>query len=173
MRRCSIPRLLDQRRQIPDSPRYGTAACRGQAPHGAPGAPPPPHLALAAARRRSAPGEDAAVAPGRRPSSSPRTRSRSPTSAIGAYAVAVNANDIVAMGGEPCISPRRSFLRPAPPRRTLERIFSDIADACARAGILWVGGHTEVTPVVTRTVVCGQAVGFLSGNLSDGRGEAG
>ncbi|HUI69094.1 MAG TPA: AIR synthase-related protein, partial [Spirochaetia bacterium] len=39
----------------------------------------------------------------------------------------------------------------------------DIEDACEKAGLLWVGGHTEVTPAVTHTVVCGQAVGFLSG----------
>ena len=77
--------------------------------------------------------------------------------------VAVNANDIVAMGGRPVYLTTTILLAPGATEEELERIFSDIADACRRAGILWVGGHTEVTPVVTRTVVCGQAVGFLSG----------
>lgn len=40
--------------------------------------------------------------------------------------------------------------------------------------MLWVGGHTEVTPVVRRTVICGQAVGFLSGRpLSTGGAKPG
>jgi hydrogenase maturation factor len=82
---------------------------------------------------------------------------------LGAYAVAVNANDIVAMGGEPVYFTTTVLLAQGTTEDDLEEIFSDIADACARNGLLWVGGHTEVTPVVNRTVVCGQAVGFLSG----------
>jgi hydrogenase expression/formation protein HypE len=80
---------------------------------------------------------------------------------IGTYTVAVNANDIVAMGGIPVYltttilcPPGCSFLR-------LETVFQDIRRACELAGILWIGGHTEVTSAVTRIVVSAQAVGFL------------
>jgi hydrogenase maturation factor len=109
------------------------------------------------------PGEDAAVAPGAPTlviTSDPITFAGD---RIGAYAVAVNANDIVAMGGTPRYLTTTLLLAPGTTEEDLERIFMDIADACHKADILWVGGHTEVTPLVRRTVICGQAVGFLAG----------
>lgn len=108
------------------------------------------------------PGEDAAVAPGAPTiviTADPITFT---DERIGAYVVAVNANDIVAMGGTPVYLTTTILLAPGATEDDLERLFADISDACGKAGILWVGGHTEVTPVVKRTVVCGQAVGFLS-----------
>jgi len=120
------------------------------------------------------PGEDAAVAPGDRMlviTADPITFA---DDRIGAYAVAVNANDIVAMGGTPVYLTTTILLAPGTTEDYLERLFLDIADACRTVGILWVGGHTEVTRVVTRTVVCGQAVGFLSGKpLSTGGARVG
>jgi hydrogenase maturation factor len=120
------------------------------------------------------PGEDAAVAPGAGTlviTADPITFT---DERIGAYTVAVNANDIVAMGGTPVYLTTTILLAPGATEEDLERIFLDISDACVKAGILWVGGHTEVTPVVTRTVVCGQAVGFLSGQpLSTGGARPG
>jgi len=109
------------------------------------------------------PGEDAAVAPGAGTlviTADPITFA---DERIGAYTVAVNANDIVAMGGTPVYLTTTILLAPGTTEEALERIFEDIESACRRVGILWVGGHTEVTRVVRRTVVCGQAVGFLSG----------
>jgi hydrogenase expression/formation protein HypE len=113
----------------------------------------------------ASPGEDAAVAPGSKTiviTADPITFTEE---RIGAYAVAVNANDIVAMGGTPVYVTTTILLAPGSTEDDVERIFSDIADACRKAGILWVGGHTEVTPVVRRTVICGQAVGFLTGRM--------
>jgi hydrogenase expression/formation protein HypE len=107
------------------------------------------------------PGEDAAVAPGSETiviTADPITFTEE---RIGAYVVAVNANDIVAMGGKPVYLTTTVLLAPGATAEDLEAIFIDISDACRKAGILWVGGHTEVTPVVRRTVVSGQAVGFL------------
>ncbi len=109
------------------------------------------------------PGEDAAVAPGAATlviTADPITFA---DERIGAYTVAVNANDIVAMGGTPVYLTTTILLAPGTTEESLERIFIDIESACRKVGILWVGGHTEVTRVVRRTVVCGQAVGFLSG----------
>jgi hydrogenase maturation factor len=80
---------------------------------------------------------------------------------IGAYVVAVNANDIVAMGGRPVYLTTTLLAPPGTTDERLEAVFADIAAACAAAGMLWAGGHTEVTPAVTRIVVAGQAVGFL------------
>ncbi len=109
------------------------------------------------------PGEDAAVAPGAATlviTADPITFA---DERIGAYTVAVNSNDIVAMGGTPVYLTTTILLAPGATEDDLEKIFLDIAEACRKVGILWVGGHTEVTRVVRRTVVCGQAVGFLSG----------
>ncbi|HEY9593524.1 MAG TPA: AIR synthase related protein, partial [Spirochaetia bacterium] len=120
------------------------------------------------------PGEDAAVAPG----ASTLVITADPITftdeRIGAYTVAVNANDIVAMGGRPVYMTTTVLLAPGATEDDLERIFVDISRACEKAGILWVGGHTEVTSVVRRTVVCGQAVGFLAGSpLSTGGARPG
>jgi hydrogenase maturation factor len=82
---------------------------------------------------------------------------------LGAYAAAVNANDIVAMGGTPVYFTITLLMPPGTTEEDIEEVFLDVEDACAKNGLLWVGGHTEVTPAVTHAVVCGQAVGFLSG----------
>lgn len=108
------------------------------------------------------PGEDAAVAAGAETivlTADPITFTGE---RIGTYVVAVNANDIVAMGGRPVYLTTTVLLPPGSTEDELEDIFAEIARACRKNDILWVGGHTEVTPVVTRTIVCGQAVGFLS-----------
>jgi len=81
---------------------------------------------------------------------------------IGAYVVAVNANDIVAMGGRPVYLTTTMLAPPGTTDERLEAVFADIAEACRTAGMLWAGGHTEVTPAVNRIVVAGQAVGFLA-----------
>jgi hydrogenase expression/formation protein HypE len=81
---------------------------------------------------------------------------------IGAYAVAVNANDVVAMGGRPRYLTTTLLLPRGTTEARCEEIFAEISAAAVKAGMLWVGGHTEVTPAVNRIVVCGHAVGFLS-----------
>jgi len=109
------------------------------------------------------PGEDAAVAPGAGTlviTADPITFA---DERIGAYTVAVNSNDIVAMGATPVYLTTTILLAPGTTEAEVERIFADIETACRTVGVLWVGGHTEVTRVVRRTIVCGQAVGFLSG----------
>ena len=68
------------------------------------------------------------------------------TSEIGWYAVNVNANDVAVMGATP-----RWFLAtvllPAgqATAEMAERIFAQIADACAALGVSLAGGHTEIT----------------------------
>ena len=120
------------------------------------------------------PGEDAAVAPGAPMlviTADPITFT---DERIGAYTVAVTSNDIVAMGGSPMYLTTTILLAPGATEEELEKIFVDISEACRKVGILWVGGHTEVTRAVRRTVVCGQAVGFLTGEpLSTGGARPG
>jgi hydrogenase expression/formation protein HypE len=80
---------------------------------------------------------------------------------IGTYTVAVNANDIVAMGGIPVYLTTTILCPPGCTPRRLETVFQDLRRACENSGILWIGGHTEVTSAVRRIVVSAQAVGFL------------
>lgn len=80
---------------------------------------------------------------------------------IGVYTVAVNCNDVVAMGGRPLYLTTTILLPPGTASRRLSRIFAELKKAAEGAGIHWVGGHTEVTSAVSRIVVAAQAIGFL------------
>lgn len=87
------------------------------------------------------------------------------TEEIGAYALAINANDLATMGALP-----RWFLAtillPAgtTTRAGVSRIFSQIGRACRRLKISLCGGHTEVTAAVTRPVVVGCLLGQCQKN---------
>ncbi|MBA7473130.1 MAG: hypothetical protein GH155_07840 [Spirochaeta sp.] len=80
---------------------------------------------------------------------------------IGTYSVAVNCNDIVAMGGIPKYLTTTILLPPDYNSEELPEVFTEISHACRQAGVLWVGGHTEVTSAVTRIVISAQMVGSL------------
>ena len=80
---------------------------------------------------------------------------------LGRYAVLVNANDIATAGATP-----RWFLATVLlPRGTSAAealwLLGDIADAAREIGVTPVGGHTEVTGVVTRPVVSGTMLGVV------------
>lgn len=80
---------------------------------------------------------------------------------IGTYVVAVNANDIVAMGGIPRYLSTTILVPPGTHFAAVRSVFERIGEASRRLGLLWIGGHTEVTPAVTRLVVSGNAIGTL------------
>lgn len=82
------------------------------------------------------------------------------TDEIGWYAVHVNANDIAALGATP-----RWFLATLllPEHDTtpalVEKVFAQIAQACAEIGAALVGGHSEITFGLDRPIVVGQMLG--------------
>jgi hydrogenase maturation factor len=82
------------------------------------------------------------------------------TDELGWYAVNVNANDVAVRGAEP-----RWFLAtvllPAggATEASVAALFAGLAEACDTLGVILVGGHTEVTPAVTRPVVVGTMMG--------------
>jgi hydrogenase expression/formation protein HypE len=82
---------------------------------------------------------------------------------IGFYTVAVNCNDIVAMGGRPRYLTTTILLPPGTEEQRLRTIFGELEKASQQAGVLWVGGHTEVTSAVNRIIISAQALGFLRG----------
>ena len=80
---------------------------------------------------------------------------------IGTYVAAVNANDVVAMGGIPRYLTTTILVPPGTEADRVRAIFERIGKAARTLGLLWIGGHTEVTNAVTRIVVSGQAIGSL------------
>jgi hydrogenase expression/formation protein HypE len=82
------------------------------------------------------------------------------TEEIGYYGVVVNINDIATMGAIP-----RWFLATLlfPEERTdlglIEKVFSQIHNACLRFGVSFVGGHTEITPGIGRMILSGHMIG--------------
>jgi len=82
------------------------------------------------------------------------------TDEIGYYAVNVNTNDIVCMGGTPKWFQSTILL---PEKITtedlIEQIFKNIHDTCKLMNITVIGGHTEVTPGIDRPIVIGSLLG--------------
>lgn len=81
----------------------------------------------------------------------------------GWYSVCVNANDIAACGGIPRYYSAAIIL---PAGQTslvdVEALFAEIEEACNQIGVLWVGGHTEVSQAVHNVLVAGQMIGEVA-----------
>lgn len=82
------------------------------------------------------------------------------TDEIGYYAVNVNVNDVVCMGGTPKWFQSTILL---PEKNTtedlIENIFKNIHNTCQSMNITVIGGHTEVTPGIDRPIVIGSLLG--------------
>jgi hydrogenase expression/formation protein HypE len=82
------------------------------------------------------------------------------TDEIGRYAVNVCANDVACCGATP-----RWFLATLllPEGNTtselVERIFTELSDACRELSVSLCGGHTEITVGLDRVIVVGQMLG--------------
>ncbi len=85
------------------------------------------------------------------------------TERCGWYSVCVNANDIAACGGTPRYYSAAIVL---PEGKTtladVEALFGEIEKACRQLDVLWVGGHTEVSPTVNAVLVAGQMIGDVT-----------
>ena len=81
------------------------------------------------------------------------------TAEIGYYGVVVNLNDIATRGATPrwflatLLFPENGSLE------LVESVFSQIHDACHRFGISFIGGHSEITPGIERTILSGHMIG--------------
>ena len=84
---------------------------------------------------------------------------------IGHFAVLINANDIVAMGGKP-----RWFLTAnlLPEGKTtkndVENLFKNVAAICRQLDITSVGGHIEITSGLKKPIVIGEMIGTVEKN---------
>lgn len=82
-----------------------------------------------------------------------------PTDEPGRHAVIVNANDVAATGGEPKWFLSSLLAPPGTGEEQLRRVAEEVAEACREVGAVPAGGHTEITPAVSRIVVAGAMVG--------------
>jgi hydrogenase expression/formation protein HypE len=78
---------------------------------------------------------------------------------IGHYAVQINANDIAAMGGTPKWYLATILMPEGSRTEEVDLIFSQVSKSCEEIGVIYCGGHTEVTRSVNHPVVIGQMLG--------------
>ncbi len=82
------------------------------------------------------------------------------TDEIGYYGVVVNLNDIATMGAIPkWFLATLLFPEEGTDINLIEKIFSQIHDACHQFGISFIGGHTEITPGIGRMILSGHMIG--------------
>lgn len=81
------------------------------------------------------------------------------TDLIGWYAVHVNANDIAATGGTPKWFLPTVLIPEGEPESTARHIFEQLRSAADSIGVRLIGGHTEITVGLPRTIICGTMLG--------------
>ena len=74
------------------------------------------------------------------------------TDLIGWYLVQINANDLAVMGATPRWLMATLLVPEGSTPESVEGIFDQIVEACARLDITLVGGHTEVTYNLPRPI---------------------
>jgi hydrogenase expression/formation protein HypE len=83
----------------------------------------------------------------------------------GRLAVTVNANDVAVCGARPRWFLAVVLVPPGSTERLVHGLFRSIRDTLDELGAHLVGGHTEVTPAVTRPVVVGHMLGVAEGGV--------
>ncbi|MDO8681955.1 MAG: AIR synthase family protein [Armatimonadota bacterium] len=81
------------------------------------------------------------------------------TDQIGWYAVNINANDIAVMGADPKWFLATILVAPDTTEEEVERVFDQALAACKSLGVTLIGGHTEITYGLDRTIVIGCMLG--------------
>lgn len=81
------------------------------------------------------------------------------TEEIGFYGVVVNLNDVATRGAIPRWFLATLLLPEEASLELVEKVFSQIHEACRLFGISFIGGHTEVTPGIGRVILSGYMIG--------------
>jgi hydrogenase maturation factor len=84
------------------------------------------------------------------------------TSAIGQYAVLVNANDIATSGADPKWFLTTLFFPYGTTASQIRHVVNELKVFCQRWGITLCGGHTEITDAVARPIIAGMMAGTVS-----------
>lgn len=83
---------------------------------------------------------------------------------LGRLAVHVSVNDVVAKGADPRWISLVLLLDSSVDLRAIRRMARQAHQACLEVGASIVGGHTEVTPIVGRSVIVSTVVGEAKAN---------
>ena len=75
------------------------------------------------------------------------------------YLVDINANDVACLGARPRWLLVTALLAPGTTEQQVEELFNALLIACERRGIRLVGGHTEITTGLDRTLLIGSLLG--------------
>ena len=81
---------------------------------------------------------------------------------VGAHAVAVNANDVAVTGARPRWFFACVLLPQGSTREDAKALFDGMRRALDQVGATLVGGHTEVTAVISQPLVVGQMLGMAT-----------
>ncbi len=84
------------------------------------------------------------------------------TDLIGWYLVQVNSNDLFVMGATPRWLMATILLPEHTNIKAVEAIFSQLQQACDQYGITLIGGHTEITYELPRTLAIGAMLGEVN-----------
>ena len=83
------------------------------------------------------------------------------TDLIGWYLVQVNINDLAVVGATPKWMLATLLLPEGIDEAQVTNIFHDLIDATEKQGVTLIGGHTEVTPGITKSIAVGTLLGEL------------
>lgn len=81
-------------------------------------------------------------------------------SGVGAHAALVNANDIAVMGARPRWFTATILLPAGTTEGDVRTLFRDMHAALEGLDVVLLGGHAEITPKVSQTIVVGQMLGL-------------
>jgi hydrogenase expression/formation protein HypE len=82
----------------------------------------------------------------------------------GHYLLAINGNDLATMGAEPKWLLVTTLLPEGVEHEQVVLMFENLNQACAEAGVLLVGGHTEITVGLNRPIFVGCLLGTVPRN---------
>lgn len=82
---------------------------------------------------------------------------------LGWYVVNINANDIACMGAVPRWLLVNMLLPPEEKQDSVHHFFNQLSQSCRELGVHLTGGHTEITPAVTRPIAVGCMIGHPVG----------
>lgn len=78
---------------------------------------------------------------------------------IGGHSIHITTNDLAAAGAEPVAVMLTLLLPPLTTEEEIDGIMRDAEEVCAKLQIEILGGHTEITPVVTQPVISVTGIG--------------
>jgi hydrogenase maturation factor len=84
------------------------------------------------------------------------------TDLIGWYTVQVNANDIACCGAVPKWFLATALFPVGTTPNQVERVFDQLSEACDALGVTMIGGHSEMTLDLPRTIISGTMLGEVT-----------